>query len=242
MLRPKRRDQIRDAIANEVTPTRSKSSDDLLLQLGQKQYAKLQRRGTTTPAGRFYFSQTETTPTTFDTEGTVAQRGSTEFLLTNGKARVLRRLAGDDYVYTRLGKLYFGAKENQYLVHVPAIIKKAHSSSMGRSFMVPHNAFMSQDLQISSRLSDAEQQRQLKAKVLSYMEANLDRLNGRIVLYHDSDPVLYDPNGEWTYDQQTTIETTARCRRRRRSADPLAQPLSWRPTYRCHRVCAKMPF
>ena len=94
MLRPKRRDQIRDAIANEVTPTRSKSSDDLLLQLGPKQYAKLQRRGATTPAGQFYFSQTETTPKTVDTQGTVVQRGSTEFLLTNGKARVLRRLVG----------------------------------------------------------------------------------------------------------------------------------------------------
>ena len=62
MLRTKRRDQIRDAIANEVTPTRSKSSDDLLLQLGPKQYAKLQRGGTTTPAGQFYFEHTETTP------------------------------------------------------------------------------------------------------------------------------------------------------------------------------------
>ena len=145
MLRTKRRDQIRDAIANEVTPTRSKSSDDLLLQLGPKQYAKLQRGGTTTPAGQFYVEHTETTPNTFDTLGTVVQRGSTEFLLSNGKARVLRRLAGDDYIYTRLGNVYFGAKENQYLVHVPAIIKKAHSTSTGRSFMVPHNAFMPQE-------------------------------------------------------------------------------------------------
>ena len=124
MLRPKRRDQIRDAIANEVTPTRSTSSDDLLLQLGPKQYAKLQRGGTTTPAGQFYFEHTETTPNTFDTLGTVVQRGSTEFLLSNGKARVLRRLAGDDYVYTRLGKLYFGAKQTQYLINVHDIIKK----------------------------------------------------------------------------------------------------------------------
>ena len=110
MLRPKRRDQIRDAIANEVTPSRSKSSDDLLLQLGPKQYAKLQRCGTTTPAGKFYFEQTETSPNTFDTQGTVVQRGSTKFLVSNGKARVLRRLVGDDYIDTRLGKVYFGAK------------------------------------------------------------------------------------------------------------------------------------
>ena len=123
MLRQNRKEQITSAIANGVAPNRSKSSDDLLLQLGQKQYVKLQRRGTTTPAGRFYFSQTETAPQTYDIEGTVVQRGSTEYLLTNGKARVLRRLSGDDYTYTRLGKTYFDAKQSHNLVHAPSIIK-----------------------------------------------------------------------------------------------------------------------
>ena len=105
-----------------------------------------------------------------DIDGTVVQRGNTEYLLTNGKARVLRRLSGDDYNYTRLGKQYFDAKQSQYLVHVPAIIKQAHSTSMGRSLMVPHNVFMPQDLEISSRRPDAERKRQLKAKVLTFME------------------------------------------------------------------------
>ena len=84
------------------------------------------------PAGRFYFSQTQTTPGSFDMQGTVIQRGSTEYLLTGGKARVLRRLAGRDYTYTRLGKHYFDAKQTSYLVHVPAVIKKAFSKSRGR--------------------------------------------------------------------------------------------------------------
>ena len=92
--------------------------------------------------------------------------------------------------------------------------------------MVPHNAFMPQELQISSRLSGAEQQRQLKAKVLSYMEANLDRLGGRIVLYHDSDPVLYDPNGEWTYDQQTVAQTNGAMQTETTLDRPLGAPLS----------------
>ena len=38
------------------------------------------------------------------------------------------------------------------------------------------------------------------------MENSLDRLDGRIVLYHDSDPALYDETGGWTFDQQTTIQ------------------------------------
>ena len=66
--------------------------------------------------------------------------------------------------------------------------------------MVPHNAFMQQDLQISSRLSDTEQKTQLKEKVLTFMENNLDHLGGKLVLYHDSDPVLYNPDGKRTYD------------------------------------------
>ena len=95
-------------------PTRSKSSNDLLLQLGNKQYARLQQRGKTTPAGAFYFSKTNTKPHTYDIVGDVIQRGSTEYLLTNGKLRVLRRLSGEDYTYTRLGTQYFSAKKVTY--------------------------------------------------------------------------------------------------------------------------------
>ena len=40
------------------------------------------------------------------------------------------------------------------------------------------------------------------------METNLDRLEGQIVLYHDSDPVLYDEDGQWTFDEQRTIQQT----------------------------------
>ena len=76
------------------------------------------------PAGRFFnCSQTRTTSETFDIDGTVVQRGSTGFLLTNGTARVVRRLFGDTYSYTRLGKQFFDAKKTSYLVHVPAVIK-----------------------------------------------------------------------------------------------------------------------
>ena len=74
MLKPKRRRSIETAISNEVAPARSKSHD-LLLKLGGKQYAKLQTRGQTTPAGRFYFSQTKPTPETYDINGTVVQKG-----------------------------------------------------------------------------------------------------------------------------------------------------------------------
>ena len=203
MLKPKRKSLIESAIENNKQPTRSRSTNDLLLPLGSKRYARLQQRGKTTPAGRFYFSQTKTGPETFDIQGTVVQRGSTEMLLTSGKARVLRRLVGSEYQYTHLGKKYFDAKKVQYLVHVPAIIKKAHSSSTGRRFMVPHNAFMNEELHVNAHASEAE----LKARVLNFMVQNLDKLHGRIVLYHDSDPVLYDEDGNWTFDVQTTIKT-----------------------------------
>ena len=201
-----RKSLIETAIQDNRIPQRSKSSSDLLLQLGNRQFAKLQQRGKTTPAGRFYFSQTQTTPESYDIQGTVVQRGSTEYLLTGGKARVLRRLVGHDYTYTRLGKHYFDAKQTSYLVHVPAVIKKAFSKSRGRKFMVPHNAFMSEELMISANLPQGQRNEQLKGKVWAFMQNNLDRIDGEIVLYHDSDPVLYDKDGQWTFDEQKTVQ------------------------------------
>ena len=86
------------AIADNRRPQRSKSSGDLLFSLDyDTKFTKLQQRGKTTPAGRFFFGQTQTTPDTYDIEGTVAQRGSAEYLLTNGKPRILRRLTGTSY-------------------------------------------------------------------------------------------------------------------------------------------------
>ena len=72
--------------------------------------------------------------------------------------------------------------------------------------MVPHNAFMNEELHVNANASEAERRVQLKARVLNFMEQSLDMLHGRIVLYHDSDPVLYDEDGAWTFDMQTTIK------------------------------------
>ena len=142
MIRSRRRSETETAITNNFAPPRSKSSNDLLLRIG-KGYAKLHARGKTTPAGRFFFAQTNTKPETCDIVGNVVQRGRTEYLITNGKARVLRRLSGDEYVYTRLGKQYFTANTPTSSSTRPAIIiKKVRSPSVGRKFMVPHNEFM----------------------------------------------------------------------------------------------------
>ena len=142
MLKSKRKSLIETAIQDNRIPQRSKSSSDLLLQLGNRRFAKLQQRGKTTPAGRFYFSQTQTNPESYDIQGAVVQRGSTEYLLTGGKARVLRRLVGRDYTYTRLGNNYLDATQTSYQVRVTASIKNAFWKSYGRRFMVTHHAFM----------------------------------------------------------------------------------------------------
>ena len=72
--------------------------------------------------------------------------------------------------------------------------------------MVPHNAFMDQDLNTSATGTTAERRAEIKAKVLQYMEDSLDKLGDRLVLYHDSDPVLYDETGHWTFDEHATIQ------------------------------------
>ena len=61
---------------------------------------------------------------------------------------------------------------------------------------------MNEELHVNAHASEAE----LKARVLNFMVQNLDKLHGRIVLYHDSDPVLYDEDGNWTFDVQTTTQ------------------------------------
>ena len=177
MIKPSRRDDITNAISNNVAPTRSKSSNDLILRLNGKQYTKLQQRGKTTPTSRCYFAHTNTTKSNFNIECTLVQRGSTDFLVSGGKSRVLRRLVGDDYGYTRLGKQYCGTTQIRYLVHVPAVIRKAHSTSQGRILMVPHNAFMDQDLNTSVVGSTAERKAEIKTKLLQHMQ-NLDKLWG----------------------------------------------------------------
>ena len=44
IIKPSRRDDITNAISNNVLPTRNKSSNDLILRLDGKQYTKLQQR------------------------------------------------------------------------------------------------------------------------------------------------------------------------------------------------------
>ena len=92
--------------------------------------------------------------------------------MTNGKVRILRRLIGNSYTYSRLGKQYFQHK----------VIKQACSQSEGRKCMVPHNAFMFEELTVSQNHSETERRNQLKSKVLNFMEQNLDTLDGQITL------------------------------------------------------------
>ena len=46
--------------------------------------------------------------------------------------------------------------------------------------MVPHNAFMFEEVTVSQTYSETERRHQLKSKVLSFMEQNLDTLDGQI--------------------------------------------------------------
>ena len=71
--------------------------------------------------------------------------------------------------------------------------------------MVPHNAFMGY-LEVPSNVPLAEQKQKLKDKVIAHID-KLDKVDGHPVLHEDSDPVVYDEDGEWTYDDQTLVQT-----------------------------------
>ena len=76
--------------------------------------------------------------------------------------------------------------------------------------MVPHNAFMDQYLSVGASQPIAERNTQIKSKVLQYMEDNLDKLGGRIVFYHESDPVTKIDNVRLMSKQQSN-KTVAKC-------------------------------
>ena len=77
-------------------PHRNKN-DSLVLKLGKKSFVRLQRANRLTAAGRHAFQETKKGPTTqFD--GTLVQRGASEYLLRGGAAKVLRKFTNGDYV------------------------------------------------------------------------------------------------------------------------------------------------
>ena len=210
-LKRTRADAIDAAITGNTRPHRSKQQD-LLLRLGTgRSYARLQQDGQLTPAGEYYYRKTgDTPPDEFD-NATVRQRGATEYLVANGKARVLRRYSNGDYTYTALGRRYFREHTTSYLVNVPGLIKKPGSRSRGGERAVPHTAFMADEpLSVSATMTRQQQEHALKQQVLEHIENNLEQdANGVPILYMDSDPVLYDPDGQWTLDSQTVVQNDA---------------------------------
>ena len=202
-----RRNQLVDtAIEIDVQPHRSKS-DSLLLNLGDGKHARLQTNGRLTRAGEYYYQKTEQSPPAL-TDGKLVQRGNTEYLIRGQTAKVLRRFAQGEYVYTALGRREFENHQTQFLVHVPGIIKKPGAASRGRELMVPNNAFMS-EITAPSLITTSFQKAFLKKKVEDAMK-DLDKTSdGATILYQDSDPVVYDDSRPWTYDAQTIVEDSS---------------------------------
>ena len=83
--------------------------------------------------------------------------------------------------------------------------KRHTATARGRTFQVPHNAFMDSDLKISANLNDQKQA--LKARVLDFIKT-LPTLNGIPILYQDSDPVLYNERGDLTFDEKEMVQET----------------------------------
>eukprot|EP00969_Alexandrium_andersonii_P182455 8061679-Alexandrium_andersonii.AAC.1 len=102
-LKKARISAIDAVISGGGVPYRNKQHD-IMLRLGSG-YTKLEQHGKLTPAGEYFYSKSgQERPGEF--EGfTARQRGATDFLVgPDGKARVLRRKAGEDYRYTKLGE------------------------------------------------------------------------------------------------------------------------------------------
>ena len=130
MLHATRNHNLDAAIDKRTQPHRSKSNN-ILLRLGGKGYATLQAAVGLTAAGEYYYARSNQTPPDEFDGGTLQQRGATEYLVSNGKARVLRRYSNGDYTYTALGRRYFREHTTSYLVNVPGLIKKPGSRSRG---------------------------------------------------------------------------------------------------------------
>ena len=91
-----RKSKLDIAIDNSTQPHRSKSNN-LLLRLDGKSYATLQgSSGGLTTVGKYYDAKSNQAPHNEFDNGTLQQRGATEYLVTTGKARVLRRLRNSE--------------------------------------------------------------------------------------------------------------------------------------------------
>ena len=106
------KEKIDTAIKNNERPYRSKS-DSLLLKLGDNKHVRLQVNERLTAAGKYYFEDTKQNPPKLTDDGTLVQRGASEYLVRNGKAKVLRRFQRGEYVYTELGRKYFMNHQSQ---------------------------------------------------------------------------------------------------------------------------------
>ena len=64
--------------------------------------------------------------------------------------------------------------------------------------------------------------------------------DGKPILHLDSDPVIYDDAGAWSFDEQTMVQSQDGAMKTETVPDrPLGAPLCYSTTSRCLRVCVR---
>ena len=150
---------ITEAIRKEIEPTKT-GTDTLILRDGHKYRVLVGVDGKVTKAGKLYENRTgRQLPTEgYDVEQTPVRTGNVETIrLRGGKEKVVRRYdpATNDYKYTALGKRFYGRRQIQYVVKVPAIFSGTRSNGQPYErrgfFPITDPVSLSQNLTIAQR-------------------------------------------------------------------------------------------
>ena len=123
---------ITEAIAKGIEPMKTET-DKIVLRDGRKYRMLVGVDGKLTKAGRFYENWTgkELPKEGYDVTQTPIRTGNAETIkLRGGKEKVVRRYdpATNDYNYTALGKRFYGQRQIQYVVRVPATFSGTRSN------------------------------------------------------------------------------------------------------------------
>ena len=122
---------IQGAVAEGIQPRRT-ASDSLILREGARYRILVDANGQRTAAGRRFeeLAQTTLPAEGYDASQTPVRQGNAESIRVRGKEKVVRRYdpASNDWEYTKLGRQFYGARQVQWVVKVPATFSGTRSN------------------------------------------------------------------------------------------------------------------
>ena len=213
-LRNKQKNDIDTAIVSGRVPNRTRGNRTVLglSRVGDPgRYIVLSTTSGLTPAGEYYYQKTGQQPPTlqFDPNQTPSQdrRGNTYIQGRDNRRLLVRRLNPDGtHRLTGLGKKFYAQEKDEYIVHVPVLIRGRHKN--GRTYErvdhIPTDVLNTGKIMMSNLYATEEEKiSKIKSNVLTQLQENTE--DGKMILMQISgETYYYDRNGDWQISQMST--------------------------------------